>query len=541
MRTTIRHRAWMGLGLAAVMAATGCTVKETSAPAVTGPSELGLSVTVTANPDVLTMDGVSQSTVVIWMRNAQSQGVPNLGFRAEVTYGGEIRDDMGRLSAKTGVTASDGRASLTYTAPVSSPSGNSDSGGYLVGIRVVPASTDYSNAVPRSVDIRLVPQGLIMPEPNKPIAAFTFSPTNGKEGDAVAFDAATSRDCPPDATSIESCPVNPPTLTGFTWDFGDGARGSGVRASHTYEKAGSYTVSLTVANQRGQQSSTSKFVTVEVATGPSASFVASPETTSVNQTVFFTAASSKAANGRTLVAYDWDFGDGGVGAGLTTSHRYSRTGAFKVTLTVTDDLGKTAVATNSVTVGAVATPTAVFVFSPAAPTANQAVTFEGTQSSAPAGRQIRNYDWSFGDGGTASGERATYTYRAAGDYTVILTVTDDGGARGTTSKTVSVKDSSTAGPTPQFTVSPTPAAVNVMVNFDASQSTAQAGSTITVYEWNFGDNLGYYQCPSVTPPCSSDGKRIQHAFGAAGTYTVTLSVTDSQNRKSTTTKTVEVK
>ena len=61
MRTTTRRRAWMGLGLVAVMTATGCTVKETNAPAVTGPSELGLSVKVTATPDVLTMDGQSQS------------------------------------------------------------------------------------------------------------------------------------------------------------------------------------------------------------------------------------------------------------------------------------------------------------------------------------------------------------------------------------------------------------------------------------------------------------------------------------------------
>jgi PKD repeat protein len=533
----------MGLGLAAVLSATGCTVKETSAPEVTGPSELGLSVTVTANPDVLKMDGISQSTITIQARNANSQVVPNMGFRAEVIHGGEIRDDMGRLSTKSGVTASDGKASLTFTAPTSAASGNSDSGGLIVSVRVIPAGTDYSNATPRSVDLRLLPEGDIQPLPNTPIAAFVFSPTSPKEGDAVAFDAATSRDCPPDAPSVEACPVNPPTLTTFAWDFGDGTRGNGVRASHVYERPGSYTVTLTVSNQRGLQNSASKFVTVDASSRPSASFVASPESAGVNQTVFFNAAASTAATGRTIVSYGWDFGDGSNGSGLTTSHRYSRTGTFNVTLTVTDDMGKVGATSKGVTVGASAVPTAVIANSPAAPTTGQNVNFDGTQSTVPSGRRITSYEWAFGDGRIASGDRVTHTYSTAGDYTVILTVTDDSGAKATASKSISVSDASSAGPTAQFTVSPAAPTVNAMINFDASQSTARAGSNITVYEWNFGDNLGYYQCPvaaPMTPPCSTDAKRIQHAYGAAGSYTVTLTVTDSQGRKGTVTRSVQV-
>jgi hypothetical protein len=49
-------------------------------------------------------------------------------------------------------------------------------------------------------------------------------------------------------------------------------------------------------------------------------------------------------DGGSVVAWDWDFGDPASGASNTASgprvtHRYSTTGTFTVTLTVTDDLG----------------------------------------------------------------------------------------------------------------------------------------------------------------------------------------------------------
>jgi PKD repeat protein len=64
--------------------------------------------------------------------------------------------------------------------------------------------------------------------------------------------------------------------------------------------------------------------------------------------------------------------------------------------------------------------------------------------------------------------------------------------------------------------------------FDGTVSTATAGRTIVKYEWNFGDNV------------ILEGARIEHAFNPAGTYTVTLTVTDSGGATDTETKTVSV-
>ncbi len=430
----------MALGLAALVTAAGCTAKQSKPPELTGPSELGLAVKVTATPDVLQIDGVSQSSVVIETRNAQGQMAGNVGFRAEILAGGKIVD-IGRLSTKTGATGADGRATITYTAPPGASSGNADSGTSIVTISVVPSSSDYSNAMPRTVDIRLVPLGVILPPANTPVARFVFSPTSVAEGRAVQFDASTSVDvieCGPQATSVDQCATTKDTLVDYAWDFGDGRRGSGVRTSHAYGSLGSYTVTLTVTNSRGVKASSSQFVNVSASADPTASFTASPASPAVGQSVFFNAAASKAVAGRTLVGYDWTFGDGGTGSGVTVSRRYDRLGTFAVTLTVTDDLGKTGTTSSTVTVGTAPQPSAVIAFSPASPAVNQIIHFDGTQSTAPAGRTITSYEWAFGDGQTDTGPRVEHRYHTAGDYTVILTIVDSSGNRNSANVRVTV-------------------------------------------------------------------------------------------------------
>jgi PKD repeat protein len=61
-------------------------------------------------------------------------------------------------------------------------------------------------------------------------------------------------------------------------------------------------------------------------------------------------ASDSADPDGTVETYEWDFGDGATGTGLTTSHTFAAAGDYDVTLTVTDDLGSTAKTTVEVTV-----------------------------------------------------------------------------------------------------------------------------------------------------------------------------------------------
>ncbi|GAB3201009.1 hypothetical protein GCM10027261_34480 [Geodermatophilus arenarius] len=84
-----------------------------------------------------------------------------------------------------------------------------------------------------------------------PTAAFTASAT----GLTAAASAADSTD--PDGT-----------LTGYAWQWGDGATGTGVSATHTYAAAGTYTVGLTVTDDRGATATNTREVTVTAPAGP---------------------------------------------------------------------------------------------------------------------------------------------------------------------------------------------------------------------------------------------------------------------------------
>jgi PKD repeat protein len=137
-----------------------------------------------------------------------------------------------------------------------------------------------------------------------------------------------------------------------------------------------------------------------------------------------------------IVSYEWDFGDGGVGSGVSPDHTYAEGGTYTVMLTVTDDEGATGSVSHSVTVTedpGNLSPVAAFSW-----VADElAVSFDGSGSSDPDG-SIVSYEWDFGDGGVGSGVSPDHTYAEGGTYTVMLTVTDDEGATGSVSESVTV-------------------------------------------------------------------------------------------------------
>lgn len=432
--------AGVALGLAATLSVAGCTAKESKAPDLAGPSELGLSLSVTATPDVLVKDGAAQAAIVITARNANSQPVTGLGLRIETLVGSTLVD-VGRLSAKAPTTGSDGQARVTYTAPLGDPDNSDQYDETMLTIRVTPVGNDFTGALPRSVSVRLIPSGTILPPAGTPKAIFSFAPDAPVEGQSVQFDASASVDiisCPDGATTLDQC-ITSNVLSDYSWTFGDGSTGKGKVTSHAYSKAGSYTATLTVSNARGRSASTSKFVTVGASQNPTASFNFSPSAPEVLQSVFFNASASRAATGRTIVSYEWTFGDGGTGSGVTTTHRFGTMGSYTVTLTVTDDIGKSGTASQSVSLADDQRPTADFTYSPTDATVGATINFDARLSTPPPGRSIVSWEWSFGDGAVASGERVTHVFTAAGSYVVTLTVTDSGSATKTVTKTLSLR------------------------------------------------------------------------------------------------------
>ena len=100
----------------AVAAGAGCTVDKQDAPELSGPSELGTSVTLYASPDTLRQDGASQSQITIQAQDGNGQPVRNLPVRLDIAVNGLLAD-FGLLSGKNLVTGGDGRASRYLHGP----------------------------------------------------------------------------------------------------------------------------------------------------------------------------------------------------------------------------------------------------------------------------------------------------------------------------------------------------------------------------------------------------------------------------------------
>jgi PKD repeat protein len=166
-----------------------------------------------------------------------------------------------------------------------------------------------------------------------------------------------------------------------------------------------------------------------------------------------------------------------------------------------------------------------FTFTPTAPADHQAVLFDAGASQPQGG--IESYDWNFGDGNRGSGRTTSHEYSMAGTYVVTLTITDAYGRSASTSQAISV--GAGTNPSAAFVFSPTEPLPGQQVNFNAAASVPAPGRTIVRYRWDFGDG---------SP--SGSGVQASHTYAVAGTYNVTLVVTDDAGRVGTATQSVSV-
>jgi chitinase len=149
----------------------------------------------------------------------------------------------------------------------------------------------------------------------------------------------------------------------------------------------------------------------------------------VGEALNFSGASSIDPDGD-IVKYEWDFGDGDTGSGVNVTHSYGTAGSYNVTLTVTDDDGSWASATQNVQVTQQGVenqqPPKASVSGPPKGSVGEVLNFSAAGSYDPDG-DIVSYKWNFGDGTTGSGVNVTHSYGAADTYNLVLTVTDDDG------------------------------------------------------------------------------------------------------------------
>lgn len=143
-----------------------------------------------------------------------------------------------------------------------------------------------------------------------------------------------------------------------------------------------------------------------------------------------------------------------------------------------------------------------------------------TDSSSDSDGTIAGWHWDFGDGETSSEQHPSHRYREAGTYTVTLQVTDDLGAQASAERELLVEDNGT-GPQARFSV-------RRFFNWVRVQGRGRSDGNLS-YRWDFGDGT---EVP---------GRHTWHRYDQHGNYEITLTVSDSEGREDSATRSVAVR
>jgi hypothetical protein len=344
LRGVMRVRLLGTVVMAAALA--GCTLNKQEEPALSGPSGLSLSMTMSAAPDHLMQDGSSQAVVTATVRNAQGEPVSGLGINWSVVPSDGSQIDP---SPTFSVTNAQGQAQTRVTAPA--PPSQVPSSPLKLEISAQAQGTDatQNSGFDRNrmtVAVELVPPAGTPNINRNPVASLTGSPAAVNVNQTVTFDASNTTD---ESTICD-------TRCTYQWDFGDFTTGSGKIVTHSYASPRSYTVTLTVTDVRNGVGSTSRSVTVNGPTPPVASFVVVPASPRSGSAAVLDASGSTVGAGATITQYSWEFPQESSTPVTSTTptlvHTFptASTAGVPVILTVTDSFGRTAVKTLTVVV-----------------------------------------------------------------------------------------------------------------------------------------------------------------------------------------------
>src|SRR4051812_20956347 len=351
-----------------------------------------------------------------------------------------------------------------------------------------------------------------------PTANFTFSPSSPRA------DATTNKGDPVSFQSSSSAAAGG-TIDSQSWDFGDGS-GSGASPTHTFTSPGAKSVKLTVVGTQAPNAAETAFVTktVNVVANqpPVARIRVTPTVPTVGQAATFSSSTSSDADG-SIVSQSWDLDNNGTFGDATAKSAkktFATAGTFVVGVQVTDDLGRTSSTTLSVRINAppkatIATP------SPAKPIAGDTVTFKS--SSTDSDGTIASTAWDLDHDGLyndATGLVAQRTFTTPGAYTVGVLVTDDIGA--TSATTVTIVVVANQKPTAAFSFTPASPTAGQQMTFTSSAKDPDGSISSTTWDT---DNDGQFN--------DARGPTARRTFNQAGSYTVSMKVTDDRGASDT--------
>lgn len=212
-------------------------------------------------------------------------------------------------------------------------------------------------------------------------------------------------------------------------------------------------------------------------------------------------------------------------SGATPSHTFTAAGAYTVTLTAADSGDASAEDTLTVYVGETAAPPVADAGPDIGCREGDTIELDGSDSYDPNEADALSFTWVVKDDAGAeaangTGERYSWTPAASGTYTAELTVSDGSAADTDTAIVTVVKN---IAPEAAASASSVKVGLNQTVTFDAAGSSDSDDAAGLTCAWTFGDGN------------TASGVTAEHAYTVAGTYTVTLTVTDPKGASDTAT------
>ncbi len=296
------------------------------------------------------------------------------------------------------------------------------------------------------------------------------------------------------------------------WDLGNGTQSNLQNVNQQYAVAGNYLISLLVTNL-DNACETKVYKTIDVYETPIADFTA--DEVCLGETTSFSDLSNSSDGA--IVQWFWNFD---AAAGLSTfknpKYQYTNHGTYSVSLNVMSDFGCEHTITKNVMVYEL--PKADFNVIDACQ--NEYTLFQSTSSIGLG--NISNWNWSFGDGNTFSGDRETqHLYQNDGVFDVTLLIASDKGCEAETTIQTLVYPL----PNPDFTTN-----YNCLGDFTAFYEDASiSNGSIIAWNWDFGDGMG-----------TANYNNPNYQYLVAGTYSVSLTLLSDKLCENTITKNVTI-
>lgn len=317
--------------------------------------------------------------------------------------------------------------------------------------------------------------------------------------------------------SFEVKNVNAANILNTTWDFGDGNSQvtNGTTTTHSYNKAGTYQVSVIVRDILGCTDTLSQSTVVNIF-GPTAKFSA-PKTTGCIKELFDFTDASNSDGTHPIKTWTWDFGDNTIKTynAAPFQHAYLAAGYYDVKLTVLDEYGCYDSMLKKTYIN-ITKPTSSFTISDSVVCPDKKIDFTSTSD----GIQLK-YTWDFKDGSGASAPNPSHIYTVQGKYFPQLLVTDANNCRDSITTLTPIIVST---PLPKFIMSDSFSSCPPLNVTFTNKSQNYASLT-----WDFGDG----NTSTILSPT--------HLYNSAGIYPVKLIVTGNGGCVDSVTRNVEIK